>query len=67
MPVGNGPTFASGRLDELHGIDAEFIRRGVPRAWREELPAELHELFWSVAENAEGMLRAGYGGRAAAT
>jgi hypothetical protein len=54
-------------LDERHGIDAEFIRRGVPRAWREELPAELHELFWSVAENAEGMLRAGYGGRAAAT
>jgi hypothetical protein len=50
------PTF-----DELHGIDAEFFRRGVPGAWREELPADLHELFWSVAENAEGMVRAGYG------
>jgi hypothetical protein len=54
------PTFG-----ELHGIDPEFFRRGVPGAWREEMPEELHELFWSMAENAEGMVRAGYGGRAA--
>jgi hypothetical protein len=48
-------------FDELHGIDPVFFRRGVARSHRDEMPDELHELFWAQPENAVAMRRLGYG------
>ena len=47
-------------FDELHGIDPEFFRRGVARSCRDEMPDELHELFWAQPANAVAMRRLGY-------
>lgn len=44
------PTF-----DELRRVDDSFFRRGVIGSHRDELPDDLHELFWSKAENGEAM------------
>jgi hypothetical protein len=49
------PTF-----HDLHGIDPNFFRRGVPRSHRDEMPDELHDLFWAQPENATAMDRLGY-------
>jgi hypothetical protein len=48
-------------FDELHGIDPDFFRRGVVRSYRDEMPDELHELFWAQTENAVAMRRLSYG------
>ena len=45
---------------ELHGIDPEFFRRGVSRSHQDEMPDELHELFWAQPENATAMRLLGY-------
>ena len=55
-PDGHIPSFR-----DLHKIDPDFFRRGVPGSHREEMPDELHELFWAQQENATGMHRLGYG------
>jgi hypothetical protein len=47
-------------FDELHGIDPDFFRRGLAGSHRDEMPAELHELFWAQPENADAMRRLGY-------
>lgn len=51
-------------FDELHSIDAAFFRRGKSQSHRDEMSAELEELFWSQPENAAAMARLGYGSRA---
>jgi hypothetical protein len=48
-------------FDELHRIDPDFFRRGVVRSHQDEMPDELHELFWAQQENAVAMRRLGYG------
>ena len=45
-----GPDFAA-----LREAVWRFFRRGVVVSYRDELPAELHELFWSRPGNAEAM------------
>jgi len=45
---------------ELRQTDARFFRRGVVGSHRDELPADLHELFWSRAGNAEAMALLGF-------
>jgi len=40
---------------ELRGRDELFFRRGMVGSYRDEMPAELHELFWTQAENAQAM------------
>ena len=45
---------------DLHNIDPDFFRRGVARSHRDEMPDELHGLFWAQAENATAMRRLGY-------
>jgi hypothetical protein len=47
---------------DLHAIDPGFFRRGVAGSHRDEMPAELHELFWAQPENATAMRRLGYAG-----
>jgi hypothetical protein len=49
------PSFA-----ELHDIDPEFFRRGATGSHTDEMPDELHELFWAQAENAAAMRWLGY-------
>lgn len=49
------PDFAA-----LRGADGRFFRRGVVGSHRDELPAELNELFWSRSGNAEAMALLGY-------
>lgn len=44
------PSFA-----QLQRIDAGFFRRGQTGSHRDELPDDLHELFWSVPENRAAM------------
>lgn len=47
-------------FDELYRMDATFFRRGAAHAHRDEMPQELHELFWAQAENATATQRLGY-------
>ena len=47
-------------FSDLHGIDPEFFRRGMSGSHRDEMPDELHELFWAQPENAAAMRRLGY-------
>lgn len=49
------PTFA-----DLQRVDHAFFRRGRPGTHRDELPDELHELFWSKADNAAAMALLGH-------
>jgi len=50
------PTFA-----DLHGVDRHFFRRGTVGSHRDEMPPELHELFWAQPENAVATRHLGYG------
>jgi len=50
------PDFAA-----LRERDALFFRRGIVGSHRDELPDELHELFWSRPGNAAAMALLGYG------
>ena len=50
------PTFG-----ELQQFDPRFFRRGMTGTHRDEMPAELEELFWSYDDNREAMNRLGYG------
>jgi Sulfotransferase domain len=50
------PSFA-----ELHDIDPEFFRRGRTGTHRDELPEDLHRMFWSRPDNAAAMALLGYG------
>lgn len=49
------PTFG-----DLHQFDPRFFRRGTTGTHRDEMPAELEELFWSYEDNREAMRRLGY-------
>jgi sulfotransferase family protein len=42
-------------FSELHSVDPLFFRRGAARSYRDEMPDELHELFWAQPENATAM------------
>jgi hypothetical protein len=42
-------------FEELRAHDDRFFRRGRTGAHRDEMPAELHELFWSRPGNREAM------------
>jgi len=44
----------------LHRLDPSFFRRGTAQAYRDELPNDLHELFWAQPENATAMRLLGY-------
>lgn len=50
------PTFG-----ELQQFDPRFFRRGTTGTHRDEMPAELEELFWSYEDNRGAMSRLGYG------
>lgn len=56
-PAGNAaiPSFA-----ELQQVDARFFRRGCTGTHRDELPGELHRIFWSQPENAAAMKLLGW-------
>ena len=47
-------------FEQLHRTDHRFFRRGRTGSHREELPDELHRLFWSRTDNAEAMDLLGY-------
>ena len=47
------PTF-----EELHDADPQFFRKGRVGAWREEMPDDVHDLFWE--RHGEAMERMGY-------
>lgn len=49
------PTFA-----ELQQTDSGFFRRGRTGSHRDELPNDLHELYWSVPDNRAAMDLLGY-------
>jgi hypothetical protein len=49
------PTFG-----ELQRLDGTFFRRGAVGSHRDELPADLHELFWAQPDNAATMAALGY-------
>jgi len=50
------PSFA-----DLHRVDPSFFRRGAVGSHRDEMPDELHALFWEQRENAAAMRALGYG------
>jgi hypothetical protein len=45
---------------ELRNVDGTFFRRGAALSYKDEMPEELHELFWAQPENALAMQRLGY-------
>ena len=49
------PSFA-----ELQQIDGRFFRRGITGAYRDELPEDLHKIFWSQPQNAAAMQLLGW-------
>ena len=56
LPEATVPTFA-----ELQALDGRFFRRGHVGTHRDELPNELHDLFWSHADNVAAMTSLGLG------
>jgi hypothetical protein len=42
-------------FDDLHRVDPSFFRRGAAQSHRDEMPDELHELFWAQPKNATAM------------
>lgn len=54
------PTPAVPTFDQLHQVDPQFFRRGVSGTHRDELPADLEDLFWSYEENRLAMSRLDY-------
>lgn len=46
---------------ELRQADDRFFRRGLTDTHRDELPEELHQLFWSQPDNVTAMRLLGYG------
>ncbi|MDQ2813930.1 MAG: sulfotransferase domain-containing protein [Actinomycetota bacterium] len=56
-PPGNAavPSFT-----ELQRVDARFFRRGFTGTYRDELPGELHQFFWSQPENVAAMKLLGW-------
>ena len=51
----SAPTF-----EDLHTVNGQFFRRGVIGSYKDELPDELHELFWQQLEHQEAMKLLGY-------
>lgn len=51
------PSFA-----DLQRADDRFFRRGLTATHRDELPDDLHQLFWSRPDNVAAMQLLGYGG-----
>jgi hypothetical protein len=49
------PTFS-----QLHQVDPQFFRRGLNGTHRDEMPADLEDLFWSHEDNRVAMDRLGY-------
>lgn len=49
------PSFQA--LQKIHG---GYFRRGIVGSYKDEMPDELHELFWEQADNIEAMRRLGY-------
>lgn len=47
-------------FQELQTIHSGYFRRGIVGSYKDEMPHELHELFWEQAENIEAMHRLGY-------
>jgi hypothetical protein len=43
---------------ELHDLDNKFFRRGIVDSWRDEMPADVEDLFWN--KNGEMMEGLGY-------
>lgn len=48
-------------FEDLQGVDSAFFRRGVVSSYRDEMPDELHDLFWAQPENAAAMRALRYG------
>ena len=49
-------------MDELRRSDNLFFRRGRTGSHRDEMPSELHELFWSRPDNRAAMALAKFDG-----
>lgn len=47
-------------FEALHEVDRAFFRRGVIGSHRDEMPDELHTLFWAQPENTAAMKALGY-------
>ncbi len=58
LPIADAviPTFG-----DLHAVDPAFFRRGAVGSHRDEMPEELHDLFWAQPENAAAMRLLGCG------
>jgi hypothetical protein len=54
------PDAAIPSLDELRRHDDRFFRRGRTGSHHDEMPAELHRLFWSLPDNQAAMELLGY-------
>jgi hypothetical protein len=62
LPVQPLPGATVPSFETLHAIDPRFFRRGHAGTHRDELPEDLHRLFWSRPDNAEAMKMLGYRG-----
>ena len=47
-------------FEDLHTVNSQFFRRGVIGSYKDEMPDELHELFWQQPEHQEAMKLPGY-------
>jgi hypothetical protein len=44
---------ATPKFPDLQARDATFFRRGIVGSHRDEMPAELHDLFWAQIERGD--------------
>ncbi|MGB1249466.1 MAG: sulfotransferase domain-containing protein [Candidatus Promineifilaceae bacterium] len=54
-PLQSAPTF-----EKLRTVNSQFFRRGVVGSHKDEMPDELHALFWQQPEHQEAMRLLGY-------
>lgn len=47
-------------FSELQQLDGRFFRRGITGSYRDDLPEDLHQIFWSQPENAAAMRLLGW-------
>lgn len=48
------------RFEDLREVNSQFFRRGVVGSYKDEMPDELHEIFWEQPEHHEAMNLLGY-------
>lgn len=48
------------KFEDLREVNSQFFRRGVVGSYKDEMPDDLHDIFWEQSEHHEAMSLLGY-------